>query len=157
MSAASEFEFFAPGFHVDASAIYRAYTWQIWCFGIAGFLGAVVQYLLAVPNDLRHLPRVSPYATIWSYARREPVDRRVKRLILPFAERGEGVVLVYMLGKWGVHVLDAHVRLTSTYLYVVVPDHLSIEIAREDRLSRHGSIPEEKLPGASTLHLPQWT
>jgi cytochrome P450 len=75
---------------------------------VVGALFAFVQYLLAVPAELRHLPKVSPYATIWSYARRESVDSRVRRLILPFARRGEGVVLVYMLGKWGVHVLDAN-------------------------------------------------
>ena len=79
-----------------------------WLF-LAGSLIALVQYILAVPSGLRHLPRVSPYATMWSYAIRESVDSRVKRLIMPFAERGEGVVLVYMLGKWGVHVLDADV------------------------------------------------
>jgi hypothetical protein len=115
MSFASDFEFFPFGFHVDVNALYRAYTWQLWCFSIAGFLVTLVQYLLAVPSELRHLPRLSPYATIWSYARREPVDRRVKRHILPFAERGEGVVLVYMLGKWGVHVLDANVRSTLSF------------------------------------------
>ncbi|KAG5652534.1 hypothetical protein H0H81_004691 [Sphagnurus paluster] len=75
---------------------------------LVGGLYAFVQYLVAVPADLRHLPKVSPYATIWSYARRESVDCRVRRLILPFAKRGEPVVLVYMLGKWGVHVLDAN-------------------------------------------------
>lgn len=69
----------------------------------------VMEYLFTVPSELRHLPKVSPYATIWSYACRESVDSRVRRLILPFAKRGEGVVLVYMLGKWGVHVLDANV------------------------------------------------
>lgn len=68
----------------------------------------VMEYLFTVPSELRHLPKVSPYATIWSYACRESVDSRVRRLILPFAKRGEGVVLVYMLGKWGVHVLDAN-------------------------------------------------
>ena len=110
MTSTSDFEFLASGFHVDVNALYHAYTWQLWSFGIAGFIFIFLQYLLAIPSDLRHLPRVSPYATIWSYARRESVDRRVKRLILPFAERGDGVVLVYMLGKWGVHVLDANVR-----------------------------------------------
>lgn len=82
-------------------------------FSIISFLIGIiccVEYLLAVPAGLRHLPKVSPYATIWSYARRESVDSRVRRLILPFAGRGEGVVLVYMLGKWGLHVLDANVR-----------------------------------------------
>lgn len=111
MSFASDVEFLPFGFHVGINALYCAYTWQLWCLGIAGFFVTLVWYLLAVPSDLRHLPRVSPYATIWSYARRESVDRRVKRLILPFAERGEGVVSVYMLGKWGVHVLDANVCL----------------------------------------------
>ncbi|KAH0582491.1 hypothetical protein H2248_010435 [Termitomyces sp. 'cryptogamus'] len=76
-----------------------------WCF-VLMLLFAFVRYVLAVPAELRHLPKVSPYATIWSYARRESVDSRVRRLILPFAKRGDGVVLVYMLGKWGVHVLD---------------------------------------------------
>ena len=127
MSFASDFEVLPSSFHVEINALYHAYTWQLWSFGIAGFLFTLVQYLLAVPSELRHLPRVSPYATIWSYARREPVDRRVKRLILPFAERGEGVVLVYMLGKWGVHVLDANVRfLPLLCLFVVVPDHRSL-------------------------------
>lgn len=87
------------------------------CFLLAIFV--VAQYLLAVPAELRHLPKVSPYATIWSYARRESVDCRVRRLILPFARRGEGVVLVYMLGKWGVHVLDANVRSYTTMVLVV--------------------------------------
>jgi len=81
---------------------------------LIGILVALVRYLLAVPQELRHLPRVSPYATIWSYATRESVDSRVRRLILPFARHGEGVVLVYMLGKWGVHVLDPNV--SHTYL-----------------------------------------
>ncbi|KAG5643881.1 hypothetical protein DXG03_009511 [Asterophora parasitica] len=75
-------------------------------FLAVGAVFAFVQYLLAVPAELRHLPKVSPYATIWSYARRESVDSRVRRLIIPFAQRGEGVVCVYMLGKWGVHVID---------------------------------------------------
>ena len=122
MSSASGFAFLGSGSYIDANALYRAYPWQLWCLGIAGFLVTLVQYLLAVPSDLRHLPRVSPYATIWSYARRESVDRWVKRLVLPFAERGEGVVLVYMLGKWGVHVLDANVRLlplVSTSLFLI--------------------------------------
>ncbi|TFK34497.1 cytochrome P450 [Crucibulum laeve] len=81
---------------------------EYWWLALGCLVFAFVQYLLAVPAELRHLPKVSPYATIWSYARRESVDMRVKRLVLPFAQRGEGVVLVYMLGKWGIHVLDAN-------------------------------------------------
>jgi hypothetical protein len=41
------------------------------------------------------------------------------------------------------------------YLFVIVPDHT--EIAGEDRVSRRGSIPKEKLPGTSPFHIPQWT
>ena len=111
MSSASGFAFLGSASHIDANALYRAYPWQLWCLCIAGLLVTLVQYLLAAPSDLRHLPRVSPYTTIWSYARRESIDRLVKRLVLPFVERGEGVVLVYMLGKWGVHVLEANGRL----------------------------------------------
>jgi hypothetical protein len=77
-----------------------------------------VEYLLSVPAELRHLPKVSPYTTIWSYARREPVDSRVRRLILPFAGCGEGVVLVYIPGKWGVHVLNANVRSLLNYTFL---------------------------------------
>lgn len=75
----------------------------------AVLVAAVTHYELSCPRNLRHLKRVSPYATLWSYARRESVDQRIRRLILPFAEQGEGAVAVYMLGKWGVHVLDPSV------------------------------------------------
>jgi hypothetical protein len=104
----------APPIDVCLSALYLKQLVPIgfrWIF-IFGFLFGCLEWLLAVPYNLRHLPKVSPYATIWSYARRESVDSRVRRLILPFARRGEGVVLVYMLGKWGVHVLDASVSST---------------------------------------------
>lgn len=88
-------------FYYDKLTVFHAR----WLF-VLGFLAAVVHYFLAVPSELRHLPKLSPFATIWSYVIRESVDARVKRLIVPFARRGEGVVLVYMLGKWGVHVID---------------------------------------------------
>jgi hypothetical protein len=82
----------------------------VFCF-ICVFLGIsfLVEYLFAVPSKLRHLPKVSQYATIWSYACREPVDSRVWRLILPFTKCRKGVVLVYMLGKWGVHLMQMYV------------------------------------------------
>ncbi|RDB23781.1 Docosahexaenoic acid omega-hydroxylase CYP4F3 [Hypsizygus marmoreus] len=101
---------FVPPLDAYLSTFYRKQlaTVDLRWLVVAGLLYAFMQYLLAVPAELRHLPKVSPYLTIWSYARRESVDSRVRRLILPFAKRGEGVVLVYMLGKWGVHVLDAN-------------------------------------------------
>lgn len=83
---------------------------DLWWLYLCGLVVLVIRYNLSVPGNLRHLPRVSPYATLFSYARRESVDSRVKRLILPFARSGEGAVAVYMLGKWGVHIIDAEVR-----------------------------------------------
>lgn len=70
-----------------------------------------------VPSNLRHLPRISPYPVIWSYICKESVDRRIKRLVLPIAEKGHGVCLVWMLGKWGVHVVDPEVRfITDSFI-----------------------------------------
>jgi hypothetical protein len=70
---------------------------------------AIHIFVFRVPSNLRHLPRISPYPVIWSYIRKESVDRRIKRLVLPIAEKGHGVCLVWMLGKWGVHVVDPEV------------------------------------------------
>ncbi|KAJ7439662.1 cytochrome P450 4F5 [Mycena latifolia] len=87
----------------------------LWLYGISFIsrtvlflmlITATTHYQLSCPRKLRHLKRVSPYATLWSYAIRESVDQRIRRLILPIAEQGEGAVAVYMLGKWGVHLLD---------------------------------------------------
>lgn len=59
------------------------------------------------PANLRHLPRVPILPLLWSYARGEVEDVRIKRLIVPFAnEKNEGAVLVYAFGRWIVHVFD---------------------------------------------------
>ena len=64
-----------------------------------------------VPRHLRHLPRVPFIPLLWSYLTFEAEDKRMTRLILPFAnERKEEVVLVWALGRWMVHVLDYKVR-----------------------------------------------
>ncbi|KAJ6476930.1 cytochrome P450 4F5 [Mycena sanguinolenta] len=87
----------------------------LWLYGISciskailvlALLAVTTHYQLSCPRKLRHLKRVSPYAMLWSYAIRESVGQRVRRLILPLAEEGETAVAVYMLGKWGVHLLD---------------------------------------------------
>lgn len=63
--------------------------------------------LFTPPKNLRHLPRVSPYPILYSYVIRESVDVRIRRWVMPVAERNnDGVVAVWMLGKWGVHLLD---------------------------------------------------
>ena len=46
----------------------------------------------------------------------EVEDVRIKKLILPFAnEKGEGVVVIYALGRWIVHVLDRKVSIYYFY------------------------------------------
>jgi hypothetical protein len=44
--------------------------------------------------------------------------------ILPFAGCGEGVVLVNMPGKWGVHVLNANVRSLLKYTFLTYDEVL---------------------------------
>ncbi|KAH7927491.1 cytochrome P450 [Leucogyrophana mollusca] len=73
--------------------------------------GLVVAFLIfhtfTVPSHLRHLPRVPIFPLLISYLSGEVEDVRIKRLILPYAnERGEGLVLVWALGRWMIHILD---------------------------------------------------
>ena len=64
-----------------------------------------------VPAHLRHLPCVPILPLLKSYLTGEVEDTRIRRLVLPFAnEKGEGVVLVWALGRWMVHILDEKVR-----------------------------------------------
>lgn len=64
-----------------------------------------------VPAHLRHLPCVPIFPLLKSYFTGEVEDTRIRRLILPFAnEKKEGVVLVWALGRWMVHILDEKVR-----------------------------------------------
>lgn len=66
-----------------------------------------------VPAHLRHLPCVPIFPLLKSYLSGEVEDVRLRRLILPFAnEKGEGVVLVWALGRWMVHLLDEKVCFT---------------------------------------------
>ena len=78
-------------------------------------LGASVCYLaikrlFAVPKELQHIPHVPVLPTLISFARGEVEDVRIKRLLLPYAQRGEPAVLMYALGRWIIHVLDSKVR-----------------------------------------------
>lgn len=68
-----------------------------------------VHTIFAVPKNLRSLPRVSTWSLLKSYLASESDDVRIKRLLLPFADRGEPVVLVWVLGIWTVHILDEKV------------------------------------------------
>lgn len=80
------------------------------------FLSIIVKWAFMPPAELQHLPRAPILPLLWSYACGEVEDVRIKRLLLPFSnEKGEGVVLVYALGRWIVHVLDHQV---SYYSYI---------------------------------------
>jgi hypothetical protein len=62
---------------------------------------------IAVPSELAHLPRAPFIPILLSFLRGEPDDVRYRQQILPLLdEQGHGVVLVWMLGRWIVHVLD---------------------------------------------------
>jgi hypothetical protein len=77
-------------------------------FGVlACFLGVFLVKQFTPPAELRHLPRVPILPLLWSYVKGEVEDIRIKKLIVPFAnQQKEGVVVVYALGRWIVHVLD---------------------------------------------------
>ncbi|KAI0741969.1 cytochrome P450 [Daedaleopsis nitida] len=63
--------------------------------------------LLRVPAHLQHIPTVPLWPLLCSYLSGEVEERRVKRLVLPFAKRMQtDVVLVYCLGDWMVQVLE---------------------------------------------------
>ena len=65
-----------------------------------------------VPPHLRHIPKVPILPLLRSYLSGEVEEQRVKRVILPFAEKARtNVVLVFIVGEWQVHVLEGKVRL----------------------------------------------
>jgi hypothetical protein len=88
------------------------------------FLVQFIWSFFTVPSHLRHLPCVPIFTLLKSYLSGDVEDTRIKRLILPFAnEKGEGVVLVWALGRWMVHILDEKVWLLtvriSTNIYLL--------------------------------------
>ncbi|KAG7442313.1 cytochrome P450 [Guyanagaster necrorhizus] len=80
------------------------YIWII----IAAFILILCCYRITVPpSHLRHLPRVATLPLLCSYLTGESEDRRIKRLIVPFSrDTHEHVVLVWVLGRWMVHILN---------------------------------------------------
>ncbi|OBZ71766.1 hypothetical protein A0H81_08234 [Grifola frondosa] len=94
--------------------VYMAYpSWReslpwILVFAFTAF-GFVLNRAFAVPRTLRHLPMVPVLPTLWSYTCGDVEDVRINKLVLPFAQRGEPAVLVYMMGQWMVHILDCKV------------------------------------------------
>lgn len=103
---------------LDISTILQSFKldlvkgWHIAVLILIVVIWAVVKQL-TVPKELAHLPSVPTLPLLWSYARAEAENERIERLILPFAnQKGEGVVVVYALGRWIIHVLDYKVRTT---------------------------------------------
>ncbi|VDB92600.1 unnamed protein product [Peniophora sp. CBMAI 1063] len=74
---------------------------------LCALVAVVCRSVVFIPNDLRHLPRVPILPLLISYLLCESEDKRIRRLVLPYAnEKGEGLVLVWALGRWMVHILD---------------------------------------------------
>jgi hypothetical protein len=78
----------------------------------------LLRLLFRVPSSLRDLPRVPIFPLLWSYISGEMENRRLQRLILPFADaHGHGVVVVWAFGRWMIHVLDPKVRACRFFLF----------------------------------------
>ncbi|EIW58355.1 cytochrome P450 [Trametes versicolor FP-101664 SS1] len=74
-----------------------------------GCAGVAVYRWVRVPAHLRHLPKVPVMPLLLSYLSGEVEERRVKRIIIPFAQKaGTDVVLVFCLGEWVVHIVEAN-------------------------------------------------
>lgn len=81
-------------------------------------LVTVVYRAFRVPAELRHLPRVSIFRLLISYLTVEMENNRLERLLMPFAKRGDGVVVVWALGRWMVHILDEKVTSSGSPLWM---------------------------------------
>ncbi|TFK35800.1 cytochrome P450 [Crucibulum laeve] len=70
-------------------------------------LALFLKWIFTPPAKLRHLPRVSFFRVLWSYANKETEEARIRKLYIPFMqEKGEGVAISYALGRWLIHILD---------------------------------------------------
>lgn len=76
-------------------------------------LAVAIYRWVRVPAHLRHLPKVPVMPLLVSYLSGEVEERRVKRVIIPFAQKARtDVVLVFCLGEWVVHIVEANVRMS---------------------------------------------
>ncbi|KAH7883400.1 cytochrome P450 [Phlebopus sp. FC_14] len=79
----------------------------LWCCPLAVAALFLLHRTVTPPRAIRHLPCVPILPLLRSYLLREPDDVRFQRLIMPFAdEKGEGVVVVWTLGLWMIHIID---------------------------------------------------
>lgn len=115
----------------------------------------VIFQLSTVPSHLRHLPRVPIFPLLLSYLSGEVEDVRIKRLILPYAnEKGEGLVLVWALGRWMIHILDHKLAVEMAENLLLYPKELppdglllwrfiggsNILMANGDRWKKHSRV-----------------
>ncbi|EJF58701.1 cytochrome P450 [Dichomitus squalens LYAD-421 SS1] len=71
-------------------------------------LAVAIRRWVSVPPELSHIPQVPILPLLHSYLSGEVEEQRVKRVILPFAQKSRSnVVLLFCFGEWMVHVLDA--------------------------------------------------
>src|ERR1700759_4380636 len=79
---------------------------------LAAFLLFLFRCVFTPPQRLSHLPVAPVFPLLRSYLSGEAEDRRIQRIILPFAnEHHHSLVLVWVFGMWMIHVLDYDVSL----------------------------------------------
>ncbi len=77
---------------------------------VFAIFAAAIYRWVRVPPELRHIPKVPILPLLHSYLSGEVEEQRVKRVLLPFARKARSnVVLVFCLGEWMIHVMDAKV------------------------------------------------
>ena len=103
---------------------FKADLTRFWPVLIAAGVYWGFQRVFAVPADLAHLPRVPILPTIRSYISGDSDDKRIRKLILPYADKhGESIVLVFAFDRWLVHVLDHKVRQPATHSVKLFINH----------------------------------
>jgi len=67
----------------------------------------LIRWIFSPPASLAHLPRAPMGPLLLSYISGEVEDRRVKRILLPYAAQVRSdILLVWVLGTWMVYVLE---------------------------------------------------
>jgi hypothetical protein len=67
----------------------------------------LLRMFILCPRELSHIPRIPLVATVISFLSGETESARTLRLHLPLAKQNRsGIVIIWALGEWYVHVLD---------------------------------------------------
>lgn len=87
--------------------VFSLSTIKTHCLAASVLCGFYILRKFICPRHLRHLPRVPLLPTLYSLLSGETEDRRVHRLVLPLAaQNGHGLIVVWALGDWYVHIVD---------------------------------------------------